>query len=260
MRGVHPRRALDLRRRIRHEAEGAPPPPGPVCRRLRTPAPSPIHPSSPHPPLLPRSRAPQEISDSNINRDYESGCVISQVALSTSGRMLFAATEHGTIRSYKFPLVNEYYEIQVHTLCGGSNRGSGAVAPSHSSHLPPSLLQVDQTMHDLLKDLSHLANTKHIRVTRKAKQIAGSYQNNIAEQNKMVVLPALRQLSSAALSEEKEAEIVSSLLVELTLAQAKVLAMLGSSDKALRKAVAKAAVLLWYAHFDPTHFLFPHSY
>ena len=48
-------------------------------------------------------------------------------------------------------------------------------------------------MHDLLKDLSHLANTKHIRVTRKAKQIAGSYQNNIAEQNKMVVLPALRQ-------------------------------------------------------------------
>ena len=58
-------------------------------------------------------------------------------------------------------------------------------------------------MHDLLKDLSHLANTKHIRVTRKAKQIAGSYQNNIAEQNKMVVLPALRQLSSAALSEEK---------------------------------------------------------
>ena len=115
-------------------------------------------------------------------------------------------------------------------------------------------------MHDLLKDLSHLANTKHIRVTRKAKQIAGSYQNNIAEQNKMVVLPALRQLSSAALSEEKEAEIVSSLLVELTLAQAKVLAMLGSSDKALRKAVAKAAVLLWYAHFDPPHFLFPHSY
>ena len=72
--------------------------------------------------------------------------------------------------------------------------------------------------------------------------------------------PALLQLSSAALSEEKEAEIVSSLLVELTLAQAKVLAMLGSSDKALRKAVAKAAVLLWYAHFDPTHFLFPHSY
>ena len=61
----------------------------------------------------------------------------------------------------------------------------------------------------------------------------------------------MRQLSSAALSEEKEAEIVSSLLVELTLAQAKVLAMLGSSDKALRKAVAKAAVLLWYAHFDP---------
>ena len=69
------------------------------------------------------------------------------------------------------------------------------------------LTKVDQTMHDLLKDLSHLANTKHIRVTRKAKQIAGSYQNNIAEQNKMVVLPALRQLSSAALSEEKEAEM-----------------------------------------------------
>ena len=139
-----------------------------------------------------------------------------------------------------------------------SNSGSGAIALSHSSPLPPSLLQVDQTMHDLLKDLSHLANTKHIRVTRKAKQIAGSYQNNIAEQNKMVVLPALRQLSSAALSEEKEAEIVSSLLVELTLAQAKVLAMLGSSDKALRKAVAKAAVLLWYAHFDSLPISYSH--
>ena len=77
------------------------------------PGPSPLAHS---PPTHPAPSPSQEISDSNINRDYESGCVISQVALSTSGRMLFAATEHGTIRSYKFPLVNEYYEIQVHAM------------------------------------------------------------------------------------------------------------------------------------------------
>ena len=58
----------------------------------------------------------KEISDGNINKDVETGDhAISQIVLSHSGRMLFAATDAGTIRSYKFPLNGEYTEIQVHS-------------------------------------------------------------------------------------------------------------------------------------------------
>ena len=63
-------------------------------------------------------------------------------------------------------------------------------------------------MHDLLKDLSHLANTKHIRVTRKAKQIAGSYQNNIAEQNKELVLPVLKKMAGNSMEPQAELDTV----------------------------------------------------
>ena len=38
-----------------------------------------------------------------------------QIALSHSGRMLFAGTDAGTIRSYKFPLTGDYAEIQIHS-------------------------------------------------------------------------------------------------------------------------------------------------
>jgi hypothetical protein len=40
---------------------------------------------------------------------------INQIVLSNSGRMLFAGTEAGTIRSYKFPLNGDFTEIQVHS-------------------------------------------------------------------------------------------------------------------------------------------------
>ena len=113
---------------------------------------------------------------------------------------------------------------------------------------------MDASILGALKELSQLLSTKHLRVQRKAKQIAANFQNNIVEQNKELVLPSLRKLASGSatgpVAEEEETAIVESLLAELTLAETKVLAMLGDSEKVLRKAVAKAAVLLWYSRYQ----------
>ena len=109
---------------------------------------------------------------------------------------------------------------------------------------------MDSSILNALKDLSSLMATKHLRVQRKAKQISANCQNNIVEQNKDLVLPSLRTMSSSSMSEEQEVALVESLLAELTLAETKVLSMLGDSEKLLRKAVAKAAVLLWYSRFN----------
>ena len=79
---------------------------------------------------------------------------------------------------------------------------------------------------------------------RKAKAIAASARDNIAEHNKELVLPALRSLSLGTAADELQ--LVEKVKVELALCQPKLLAMLSSSDKAMRKAVVKAAVLLWY--------------
>ena len=59
----------------------------------------------------------KEISDSNITKEIADGNAvqINQIVLSHSGRMLFAGTDAGTIRSYKFPLTGDYTEIQVHS-------------------------------------------------------------------------------------------------------------------------------------------------
>ena len=57
----------------------------------------------------------KEISDSNITKEISdpNSVQINQIVLSHSGRMLFAGTEAGTVRSYKFPLTGDYTEIQV---------------------------------------------------------------------------------------------------------------------------------------------------
>jgi len=62
-------------------------------------------------------RKMKEISDSNITKEITdpNAVQINQIVLSHSGRMLFAGTESGTIRSYKFPLTGDYTEIQVHS-------------------------------------------------------------------------------------------------------------------------------------------------
>merc|ERR1719454_2645546 len=51
-------------------------------------------------------------------------------------------------------------------------------------------------------------------------------------------------------TEAEEVAPVETKLAELTLAETRVLSMLGDSEKLLRKAVAKAAVLLWYSRFS----------
>eukprot|EP00741_Cyanophora_paradoxa_P020094 tig00021234_g19395.t1 len=58
----------------------------------------------------------KEISgDSIINKEYDTGPALTQIVLSHSGRMFFAGSEIGTIRSYKFPLTGEYQEYQCHS-------------------------------------------------------------------------------------------------------------------------------------------------
>ncbi|XP_066926478.1 cilia- and flagella-associated protein 57-like [Clytia hemisphaerica] len=62
-------------------------------------------------------RSIKEICDGQILRDVPSDdCVLTQVALSRSGRMLFAGTNNGTVRSFKFPLSvpGEWQEHQTH--------------------------------------------------------------------------------------------------------------------------------------------------
>ncbi|KAK6099155.1 hypothetical protein MT418_000606 [Batrachochytrium dendrobatidis] len=56
----------------------------------------------------------KEIIDSQIVRELESDYVLTQIALSHSGRMMFTGTSHGSIRSMKFPLGSEIGEFQEH--------------------------------------------------------------------------------------------------------------------------------------------------
>ena len=47
----------------------------------------------------------KEITDSQTSKEfYSDDCCLTQVCLSNTGRMLFAATDKGAVRSYKFPL------------------------------------------------------------------------------------------------------------------------------------------------------------
>eukprot|EP00033_Pygsuia_biforma_P003159 GCRY01003467.1.p1 GENE.GCRY01003467.1~~GCRY01003467.1.p1 ORF type:complete len:1179 (+),score=364.32 GCRY01003467.1:161-3697(+) len=56
----------------------------------------------------------KEISDSVVIREFDTGVTLTQIVLSHAGRMFFAATEHGTVRAYKYPLTGEYQEHQCH--------------------------------------------------------------------------------------------------------------------------------------------------
>ena len=109
---------------------------------------------------------------------------------------------------------------------------------------------MDASVLDCLLQLSGLLSNKHARVLRKAKQILANCQKNIAENNLELVLPVLKQIASGRFKEEDELSLLNGVAHELTLSQPLVLAMLGSSEKGMRKAVAKAAVLLWYSRFD----------
>lgn len=58
----------------------------------------------------------KEFDETNqISKEFPTGSVLTQVVLPASGRTLFAASELGTVRSYKFPLNGEFAEYQCHS-------------------------------------------------------------------------------------------------------------------------------------------------
>jgi len=57
----------------------------------------------------------KELDDYQVIKEYDTGVLLSQISLPTSCRTLFAATESGTVRAYKFPLTGEYQEYQCHS-------------------------------------------------------------------------------------------------------------------------------------------------
>ena len=109
---------------------------------------------------------------------------------------------------------------------------------------------MDASVFECLNQLSGLQSIRHARVQRRAKQMLSNSQKNIAEKHLELVLPVLKEISLGKKREEEETALLKSITLELTLSEPKVLAMLGSSDRNLRKAVAKAAVLLWYSRFN----------
>ncbi|KAH6584161.1 hypothetical protein BASA61_007631 [Batrachochytrium salamandrivorans] len=55
-----------------------------------------------------------EVVDSQIVLEIESDCILTQVALSHSGRMMFTGTNNGLLRAMKFPLGSESKDFQEH--------------------------------------------------------------------------------------------------------------------------------------------------
>ena len=58
----------------------------------------------------------KQIDDAQIAKEYETQVALTQVCLPLNNKVLFAATETGSVRSYKYPLTGEYQEYQCH--CG----------------------------------------------------------------------------------------------------------------------------------------------
>lgn len=60
----------------------------------------------------------KEISEGMLNYRLDTGHIIGQITLSHSEKLLFAGIGEdgipGAIRSYKFPLSGEYFELQAH--------------------------------------------------------------------------------------------------------------------------------------------------
>ena len=49
-----------------------------------------------------------------MSKEFDTGAVMTQICLPTSGRALFVASETGTIRSYNYPLTGQFTEYQAH--------------------------------------------------------------------------------------------------------------------------------------------------
>lgn len=53
-------------------------------------------------------------SGTQVVREVDTGVALTQLALPTGGRMLFAATDTGCVRTYRFPLQGEFHEMRMH--------------------------------------------------------------------------------------------------------------------------------------------------
>jgi WD40 repeat protein len=58
-------------------------------------------------------RTVKEITESTVTKEFEGNQVMTQVALSHSGRMLFVGTHSGTIRALRYPF-GEQHDFQEH--------------------------------------------------------------------------------------------------------------------------------------------------
>ncbi|KAJ3013942.1 Cilia- and flagella-associated protein 57 [Thoreauomyces humboldtii] len=65
-------------------------------------------------------RVLKEITESTVTMEMESDQVLTQIGMSTSGRMLFAGTAIGTVRAIKFPLSGHMDDFQEHVAHGGA--------------------------------------------------------------------------------------------------------------------------------------------
>ncbi|GBG61790.1 hypothetical protein CBR_g23749 [Chara braunii] len=62
----------------------------------------------------------KEIDDSQVVKQYNATVVLTQIALPSYGRLLFAGTEVGTVRAYRYPLTGEFQEVQ--SCCSAVSR------------------------------------------------------------------------------------------------------------------------------------------
>ncbi|GMH45741.1 hypothetical protein BSKO_13704 [Bryopsis sp. KO-2023] len=53
-------------------------------------------------------------SGTQITKEIDAGTILTEIALPAGGRTLFAATQGGTVRSYKYPLTGEFHEYKCH--------------------------------------------------------------------------------------------------------------------------------------------------
>lgn len=59
----------------------------------------------------------KEITESIVTKEFEGNQIMTQIALSNSGRMLFVGTQSGTIRALRYPFGDhhDYQEHQAHS-------------------------------------------------------------------------------------------------------------------------------------------------
>ena len=48
-------------------------------------------------------------------REFDTGAALTQLLLAPASKVMFAATEAGTVRCYKWPLTGEFTELKVHS-------------------------------------------------------------------------------------------------------------------------------------------------